>query len=343
VRAPDPAPRVDSQAPPDARAARILVIAGPTSAGKSALAMRLAERLPVEIVSCDSQQVYRGLDIGTGKPSAEERARVPHHLLDVVLPTETFHAAKWADAARATLKQIAARGRLPLVVGGTGLYLRALLSGLFDAPPPSREIRERHRREAESAGVESLHARLQTIDPEVAARVMPRDLVRISRALEVFEQTGERLSELQNRARAQGTVDLAARVWVLEPPMSELRGRIHRRFDAMMAAGLLEETRRLRDQFGAEARGLCAIGYRELGAHLEGRTTLVEAVAAAKGATVAYARRQRTWFRKQDGARTSADPPTPEALLGWWHEENTRGGGPPDSLAARAATQSAAP
>ena len=279
--------------------------------------MDFATRFPCEIVSCDSQQVYQGLDIGTGKPTSADRERVPHHLIDLVPPTENFHAARWATLARSTIKEIAARGTLPLVVGGTGLYLRALLSGLFDAPPASAEIRARHQREADESGVESLHARLALVDPDVAARVMPRDLVRISRALEVFEQTGEKISVLQKRAAAQ--VDLEPRILILDPPLAELRARIERRFDAMMAEGLLDETQRLRLQFGRDARGLTAIGYKEMGAHLDGVTSLDEAVTLAKNATVAYARRQRTWFRKREHDEWRlATAPSVDALWDWW-------------------------
>lgn len=301
----------------------VLVIAGPTSSGKSALALELAAHLPIEIVCCDSQQVYRGLDLGTGKPTAADRARVPHHLLDLVSPREPFHAARWAEAARGVLEAIAARGNVPVVVAGTGLYLRALLSGLFDAPPPSAAIRERHRQEAAVLGTEALHARLAAIDPDTAARVMPRDLVRISRALEVHEQTGEPISVLQRRAAA--TASVSAQVLVLDPPMAELRARIERRFDAMMAAGLLDETRALIAEFGADARGLLALGYAQLVQHLGGAISVEAAVSAAKTATATYARRQRTWFRQQSGAWRSAVPPSALAVRDWWAGEARAG------------------
>ncbi len=317
-------------APPSAASAApvALVIAGPTSAGKSALALEVAAHLPIEIVCCDSQQVYVGLDIGTGKPTPRERAAVPHHLLDLVSPREAFHAARWAELARGVIPAILARGHLPLVVAGTGLYLRALLSGLFDAPPPSASIRARHQQEAAALGTEALHARLTSIDPDTAARVMPRDLVRVSRALEVWEQTGERISVLQRRAAAGAAVP--AKVLVLDPPLDELRPRIERRFDAMMAAGLLDETRALVAEFGADARGLQALGYAQLAQHLAGALPLAAAVSAAKSATSTYARRQRTWFRKQAGAWRCAVPPAARAVRDWWLSE---GGGPsPDLL-----------
>jgi len=309
---------------PSGRARRALVIAGPTSSGKSALALELAGHLPIEIVCCDSQQVYTGLDIGTGKPTREERARVAHHLLDVVTPRDTFHAARWARAARHAIDDIVARNRVPVVVAGTGLYLRALTAGLFEAPPPSAEIRERHRREAARFGTEALHARLGAVDPEVAARVMPRDLVRISRALEVFEQTGEPISVLRRRAavaEADRPDRVETSVLVLCPPMAELKPRIERRFDAMLAAGLLDETRALVERFGADARGLQALGYAQLARHLAGALSLEEATVAAKSATVTYARRQGTWFRKHHpDAWRSAEPPPAPAVRDWWRD-----------------------
>lgn len=295
----------------------MLAVVGPTAAGKSALAMQLAARLPVEIVSCDSLMVYAGMDIGTGKPPGADRAAVPHHLLDVVSPAEPFHAARWAELARAAIAGITARGRTAVIVGGTGLYLRALMGGLFEAPPPDPAIRARHREEAARAGVEPLHARLATVDPETAARVLPRDLVRISRALEVYEQTGEPISVLRRRAEPVG--GLSAATLVLDPPLDELRSRIDRRFEEMLAAGLLDETRALRASFGAGARPLQALGYRQMGDFLDGRCSWTDAVAAAKSATVAYARRQRTFFKKQPAAAWRCrDLPDPDAVLSWW-------------------------
>ena len=301
---------------------RVLAVVGPTAVGKSALAMELGARMPIEIVSCDSLMVYAGMDVGTGKPTAADRAAVPHHLLDVVSPAEPFHAARWADLARAAIAGIVTRGRTPVIVGGTGLYLRALTGGLFEAPPPDPLIRARHRAEADAAGVEALHARLRVVDPETAARILPRDLVRISRALEVFEQTGRPISEL--RRQAEPAAPLSAATVVIDPPLGDLRPRIDRRFDAMIAGGLLEEVRALRAAFGVDARPLQALGYRQMGDFLDGRCSFDEAVAAAKAATAAYARRQRTFFKKQPAAAWRASAlPGPEEVLVWW-----RGGAP---------------
>lgn len=295
----------------------MLAIVGPTASGKSALAMEVARRMPAEIVACDSLQVYAGMDIGTGKPTVAERDEIPHHLCDVAPPTEPLDAARWAELAREAVGGICARGRTPLVVGGTGLYLRALTAGLFAAPPPDAEIRRRHREEAGRLGVEALHARLAAIDPATAARIQPRDLMRVSRALEVHEQTGVPISELHRRGGPEPAV--IARVLVLDPPLDDLRARIASRVDAMMAAGFLDEVRRLRAAFGADARPLrAALGYQQLGEHLDGGTTLEAAAAATKAATVAYARRQRTWFRRQPGAWRAARAPEPGEVVRRW-------------------------
>jgi tRNA dimethylallyltransferase len=293
---------------------RFVAVLGPTASGKSALALALAERAGGEIVACDSQQVYIGMDIGTAKPTREERARVPHHALDMVHPDQPFHAARWAEIARAAIADITARGKLPIVVGGTGLYSRARVAGLFDAPPPDPEIRARHQAAAATEGVEALHARLATVDPEAAAAIRARDLVRISRALEVYEQTGVPISEL--RRRAAPPADLAPTVLLLDPPMTALRPRIAARVDAMVAAGFLDEVRALRAAgYGPSCKPLQALGYAQLGAVIDGSASLADAVADTVRATVAYARRQRTWFRAHAAAaRFEAEPHPDEAL-----------------------------
>jgi tRNA dimethylallyltransferase len=291
-----------------------VAVLGPTASGKSALAMRLAASLGGEIISCDSLQVYLGMDIGTGKSTREERRLHPHHLLDLVHPDEPFHAARWAALARTAVERIAARGRLPIVAGGTGLYYRALTVGLFEAPPPDPVIRERHRDEAARLGVEILHARLAVIDPPAAAAISRRDLVRVSRALEVYEQTGVPLSVLQGRQPPPPAGQPFA--IVLEPPVVELRRRIEARVAAMMRAGFLDEVRALRAAgYGPSVRPMQALGYKQLGAHLDGLCTLESAVGETVAATAAYARRQRTWFRKElAAARLDAEPVIPALI-----------------------------
>lgn len=284
-----------------------LAVLGPTASGKSALALALARRFDGEIVSCDSQQVYVGMDIGTAKPTPDERRAVPHHLIDVVRPDQPFNAARWAALARAAIADVAARGRLPVVVGGTGLYFRALTGGLFEAPPPDPALRVRHREEAARAGTEALHARLAAADPEAAAAISPRDLVRVSRALEILEQTGVPISTLRRQARPPE--DLEPVSVVLDPPLAVLRPQIEARVARMMAAGFEDEVRALRAQgYGPSLRPLQSLGYRQLGALLDGACDAARAVADTVSATVAYARRQRTWFRAEPAAaRLSAE------------------------------------
>jgi tRNA dimethylallyltransferase len=287
---------------------RFLAILGPTASGKSALAHALALRLGGELVSCDSQQVYIGMDVGTAKPTLAERREIPHHLLDVAHPDEAFHAARWAALARVAMRNIAARGRVPIVVGGTGLYFRALTHGFFAAPPADPAIRARHREEAAALGVEALHARLEGVDASAAAVIGRRDLMRISRALEIYEQTGVPITAL--RLRAAPPADLAPRVLVLDPPLTELRQRIEERAARMFGGGFEDEVRALRVAgYGPALRPLQALGYSQVGALLDGTCTRDEALAATIAATVAYARRQRTWFRKEAATSRLAGAP----------------------------------
>ncbi|HXU82543.1 MAG TPA: tRNA (adenosine(37)-N6)-dimethylallyltransferase MiaA [Polyangia bacterium] len=289
-----------------------MAVLGPTASGKSALGLALAQRLDGEILCCDSMQVYRGMDIGTAKPTPAEQRLRPHHLLDLVSPGEPFHAAAWAEQARAVIGEISARGRLPIIVGGTGLYFRALTRGLFEAPPSDAEIRARHQAEAASSGVEGLYRRLQGIDPEAAATILPGDLLRISRALEVYEQTGVPISDLRRRGAPPLPLDLYTVVF--DMPTPALRARITARVEAMMAAGFLDEVRALRAAGLGATRALQALGYRELGRHLDGALSLPEAVAEIQRTTTAYARRQRTWFRKEAATLRAEVPPDADAL-----------------------------
>lgn len=308
-------PTVATDRPPP-----VIAVLGPTASGKSALGMELAQCLGGEILSCDSVQVYRGMDIGTAKASAAERAAIPHHLLDVASPDQQFHAAAWAEAAHAIIARAPARERLPIIVGGTGLYFRALLRGLFDAPRPDPEIRARHQAEAAAMGIPALHERLRGIDPEAAEKIKPGDLVRISRALEVFEQTGTTISELRQQ-KAPPPPPLRMFSVLLDFDLDYLRPRISARVDAMMAAGFLDEVRALRAAGYGGARALQGLGYKQLGEHLDGRIDLDAAVAATKSATIAYARRQRTWFRREDinlrAYQTIYAEPLSRLIRGW--------------------------
>lgn len=296
----------------------LIAIVGPTASGKSALALRLARDAGGEIVSCDSQQVYRGLDIGTAKASPEERAAVPHHLLDVVDPDEAFSAAEYARRARAALAEITARDRLPVVVGGTGLYLRALLDGLFDGPARDEATRRRLEALAKRFGDARLHRLLGRLDPSAAERIQPRDRVRIVRALEVYKATGRPLSE-HHREAGEPLRGYRTLVLGLEPDRTWLRGVVEGRTRQMLDSGLLDEVRALLARgYGPDLRPLQAIGYREAVAVVQGRMSPEEAEAAIVTATMRFAKRQMTWFRHQADVTWLKDAETAyRAALEW--------------------------
>lgn len=295
----------------------VVAILGPTASGKSTLGLALAELLGGEILCCDSMQVYRGMDIGTAKATAAERAAVAHHLLDLADPGEQFHAAAWATAARQAIAAVTARGRLPIIVGGTGLYYRALVKGLCAAPKPDPEIRARHATEAAELGIAALQERLRAIDPEAASKILPGDLVRTSRALEVYEQTGVTISALRRNQTVPPPLCLFS--VLLDYDMAQLRPRIAARVDAMMAEGFLDEVRALRDAGHGASRAMQALGYRQLGQYLDGVLAFDEAVAGIKLTTASYARRQRTWFRREDVQLRAHQPPRPSALANLVH------------------------
>lgn len=280
-------------------AAPLIAVVGPTAAGKSAIALRLAAERGGEIVSCDSLQVYRGLDVGSAKATAEERARVPHHLLDVVDPDQEFSAAEYSQLARPALVEIRAREHLPIVVGGTGLYLRALLQGLFEGPGRNEALRSRLTRMADRWGSARLHRLLSRVDPAAAARIPPRDLVRIVRALEVFRATGRPLSD-HHREPPAPLEGFRVHVIGLAPPREVLRAAVERRTEDMFARGLVAEVRGLLDAgYSEDLRPLRAIGYRQAVDVVTGRATEDEARRDIVASTMRYAKRQLTWFRHQ--------------------------------------------
>jgi tRNA dimethylallyltransferase len=280
-------------------AAPLIALVGPTAAGKSALGLALARIHGAEIISCDSLQVYRGLDIGSAKPTEEERREVPHHLIDIAEPTDEFSAAVYERQARAAVSDIAARGRLPLVVGGTGLYLRALLQGIFEGPSRDEALRRRLERLADRQGEARLHRLLHRVDPAAAARLDPRDRVRVVRALEVFFLTGRPLSG-HHASGAEPLRGFRVRVIALDPGPEALLPRVEERTRRMFRGGLLEEVRGLLARgLSPELRPLRAIGYRQAVAVLQGRASTEEAERDTVTATMQYAKRQRTWFRHQ--------------------------------------------
>ncbi len=289
---------------------RLVVLAGPTAIGKTECALRIARLHDGELIGADSVQVYRGFDIGSAKPNRKELDGVPHHLIDVVDPETPIDAMGFARRADEAIADIAARGRLPIVVGGTGLWIRALVRGLVDVPLPDPAIRERLEEQAESMGAPALHERLSKIDPLAAGAIHPNDALRIVRALEVFEQTGRPLGELR-REHALGAARYPNLFVVLERDPADLTRRIEQRIDAMLAAGWVDEVRRLRARHGTEARAFGSVGYRQVSAHLEGTLSAEALPAAIRKATRTYARRQRTWFQSEPGVHLTA---TPESL-----------------------------
>ncbi|HEX4647984.1 MAG TPA: tRNA (adenosine(37)-N6)-dimethylallyltransferase MiaA [Steroidobacteraceae bacterium] len=295
----------------------VLILAGPTGAGKTDWAIRLAGKAPVEIVSVDSALVYRGLDIGTAKPARELRQRVPHHLIDICEPTESYSAGRFVADALASIRAIHGRRRVPLLVGGTMLYLRSLLDGLAELPQADPRLRAELDARALQHGWPALHAELARLDPETAARIAPADSQRIQRALEVCYTTGRPISQLQ-RATVSPLEASAVHYWMLSPPRALLHERIASRFAGMMDGGFLDEIVKLRQDYALTARhpSMRAVGYRQLWAHLDGQYPLEEAVRRAVAATRQLAKRQLTWMRGEPRGRW-IDPGSPESELSW--------------------------
>jgi tRNA dimethylallyltransferase len=294
----------------------VYLLTGPTGTGKSDWAIHLAEAAPVEIVSVDSALVYRGLDIGTAKPARELRVRLPHHVIDICDPIESYSAGRFVTDAMAAIAAVHGRRRVPLLVGGTMLYLRALLKGLAPLPQASAELRREIDQRAARAGWPALHDELARLDSAAAARINPNDSQRIQRALEVCLMTGRRLSELQ-RETVSPLAGMPLKAWALAPrsrPM--LHQRLAERFHAMMAAGFLDEVRALhcRGDLTARHSSMRAVGYRQLWAHLEGEYGLAEAVEQGIASTRQLAKRQLTWMRAETAPRW-LDPDTDE--LSW--------------------------
>jgi tRNA dimethylallyltransferase len=278
-------------------------LAGATACGKTSTGIELAKRLNAEVLSLDSMAIYRGMDIGTAKPTASEQAAVPHHLIDLIEPAADFSVAEYVTASQRICEELTARGKTPLFVGGTGLYLRSLLRGVFEGPSADLAIRQRLERFVQEESAEALHARLAEVDPVTAQRLPPADVRRVIRALEVFELTGVPASAQM----AEGPLpesERPRRVFWLSPPRAWLHERINRRVDQMFAAGLVDEVRRLLSQPGGLGRTASqALGYKEVVEHLEGRMTLGACITQVKTRTRQFAKRQETWFRNLIEAR----------------------------------------
>lgn len=276
-----------------------IILLGPTGSGKTALSLELAERFGGDIVSCDSVAVYRGMELGTAKPTRDERARVPHHLIDVTTPDRVFTAGDYGRMGREALREIAARGRVPIVTGGTGLYLRALTEGLFAGPARQEDLRDRLRRSVERHGSAWLHRVLTRIDAATAARIHANDMPKLIRAIEVCLAARKPMSEVLGRDPLTGFRLLRIG---LNPPRAELYERLNRRCAEMFAAGLVEETRDLLEQYGA-VKALDSLGYRQAVAVLTGTLSLEAGIVAAQQGHRNYAKRQLTWFRREPEMR----------------------------------------
>ncbi|MFH5806543.1 tRNA (adenosine(37)-N6)-dimethylallyltransferase MiaA [Alienimonas sp. DA493] len=276
---------------------RCRVLAGPTACGKSAAALLLAERWGAEILSLDSMAVFRGMDVGTAKPSAAERAAVPHHLLDLAEPTETFSVARYLEHAEAAVRDVLNRGKVPLFVGGTGFYLRSLLRGLGDVPPGDPAVRAELEAEVAARGPEAVHAELAALDPAAAAGIYTTDARRIVRALEVIRLTGEPFSASRPTDEPRPAADRPALCLWLDPPRSVRWDRIHRRVDRMLAEGLVDEVDRLRTAPGLGTTARQGLGYKEILDHLEGGEPLADCVERLKTRTRQFSKRQCTFFR----------------------------------------------
>ena len=282
---------------------------GPTATGKTALAVRLCESLPFDIVSVDSALVYRGMDIGTAKPDADTLAGAPHRLIDIRDPEETYSAGQFVKDARQEIAAISASGRVPLLVGGTMLYFRALMDGIAELPEADAAMRAEIDREAASVGWPALHAELAAVDPAAAGRIEPNDRQRIQRALEVYRLSGRSLTRWQKEPQAEGADYRFVTVALLDDDRGNLHRRIDARFVDMLERGFVDEVRRLMGRPGltADSASMRAVGYRQLWAHLAGDTTLDEAIGRAQAATRQLAKRQITWLRSFSELR-SFDP-----------------------------------
>ncbi len=297
----------------------LVVIVGPTAVGKTALAVRLAEAVGGEIVSADSRQVYRGMDVGTAKATAEERARIPHHLLDVVNPDESLSLAQFQELAYAAIGDILLRGRIPFLVGGTGQYIWAMVEG-WQVPrvPPDEGLRRELFRQAEEEGVEELHARLRTLDPVAADRIDPRNVRRVVRAMEVCLSTGQPISQQQKKSPPPYRIVMIG----LNLPRPELYRRIDQRVEQMLAAGLEDEVRRLLAAgYGFDLPAMSGVGYGQFAPYLAALATLPDTVREIKRATRRFVRHQGNWFRDDDPRIHwfNASPDPYEAILDLMH------------------------
>ena len=294
---------------------KIVVICGPTASGKSTAALELAQHFGAEIINADSMQVYKYMDIGTAKPSPEERRLVRHHLINILYPDEAFSAALFREEARQTIAEVSAQGKKVMVVGGTGLYIKALTSGLIRGGEVDPTIRSRLQAEAQAKGREHIYRRLQEVDPATAVRLHPHDTYRIIRALEVYERTDRPISALRQRHLFQEEPYQALKIG-LKLERGDLYQRIDARVDAMMRQGLREEVRHLLEMgYDSTIKAMQSLGYKQMVAHLQGEYDLTEATRRIKRDTKRYAKRQITWFKADTKIHWAAYPKDREAVF----------------------------
>jgi tRNA dimethylallyltransferase len=280
---------------------KILTILGPTASGKTKVSLEIADILKGEIISADSRQIYRFMDIGTAKPGLEERKKVPHHLIDIVNPDDYFSAADYSTKAREAVKDVLGRGKKPIVVGGSGLYLRAVFKGIFKGPGKDEKLRSELKEKTEKYGVEFLFNKLEEKDPEAAKKIGPHNLVRIIRALEVYELTGKKISELQKKGEYPPEEHNFVKIG-LELEREHLYQRIDQRVEQMIKAGLVDEVKSLKEKgYDLRFAPLKTFGYKEIFHYLDGKMSLDEATQNIKLETRHYAKRQITWFKKEEG------------------------------------------
>jgi tRNA dimethylallyltransferase len=293
---------IDSQVLPKKSEKPVFAIAGPTASGKTALGVELALRVGGEIINCDSVQIYKGIQIATAKPSEEEKRGVPHHLIGYVDPNLNYTAADWARDAGEKISEIESRGGIPILVGGTGFYLRTLRQPPFESPKTDAKLRERLREIKDLRGPEHLHRMLLRVDPDAATRLFPRDHPRVMRALEVYFQTGEKLSHLQPDRAEPPEFASRIKLFVLNPPRDVLYEKINRRTEQHFAAGLIEEVKALREKGVKDStNALGAHAYRRVCEYLRSERTLESAIEQSKQDVRNYAKRQLTWFRREEG------------------------------------------
>lgn len=276
----------------------VVAVVGPTAVGKTNLSVEIARQFNGEVISGDSMQVYQGLDIGTAKATVEERGTIPHHLIDIKKPAEAFSAAEFQQYVNTCISQITARGRLPVIAGGTGLYIQAVLEGYnFSKQPRDPDIHSKLEKEVSEKGIEPFYRRLQKVDPEQAGKIPPQNIRRVIRALEVYETTGLTMTEYRRQQKTE--LDFDPILIGLEMDRQQLYHRINERIDRMLEDGLIEEARMLYDQGRANSQAMQAIGYKEFIPYFKGESSLEEAVERVKRNSRRYAKRQYTWFKNK--------------------------------------------